>query len=292
MNRSTLFFASLSLLLLLAVGYTLWQAFATKPATPLGVSDAALGLPGLEDSSRDLFQVASALLYDTDTSSITYEQNAFERRSIASITKLMTAMVALDHGIDWDQEADILLEEYFYGSKMRLHPGETVTMRDLFHSSLMASANNSTQAMVRQIGIPEKEFIRRMNAKAIELGLEQTRFVEATGLDPDNISTAYEVAKLAEAAFAYPDIATASTRAEYVFTVKGSGREYRFGNSNKLIEPDQATTLTGSKTGYLYESGYCLVVQGKDEQHHKIAVVLGSLSEPGHFQDIQRLLKL
>ena len=292
MNRSTLFFASVSGLLLLALSYTLWHIATGEPAEPLQASEAALGLPGLEDSSSELFAVASALLYDTEDGSITYEQNAFERRSIASITKLMTAMVALDHGIAWDHEADILLEEYFFGSKLRLHPGETVTMRDLFYSSLMASANNSTQAMVRQSGLPEEEFIRRMNAKAIELGLEQTRFVEATGLDPDNISTAYEVAKLAEAAFAYPEIAEASTRAEYVFTVKGSGREYRFGNSNKLISPEESRPFTGSKTGFLYESGYCLVVQGRGEQASKIAVVLGSLSEPGHFQDIQRLLKL
>jgi serine-type D-Ala-D-Ala endopeptidase (penicillin-binding protein 7) len=292
MNRSTLFFGSLSVLLLIALGVTVWHIATTEPAELRGLSVAALGLPGQAPDTSQQFQVASAILYNTDTGTISYEQNAFDRRPIASITKLMTAMVALDHGIEWEKEADIQLSEYFYGGKLRLAPGETVTMRDLFMASLVSSANNATQAMVRQSGIPEQEFIRRMNTKAIELSLEQTQFTEGTGLDPENISTAYEVAKIAAAAFQYPDIAEATSRYEYSFTIKGSGRQHTIRNSNKIFTDENQQPLSGSKTGYLLEAGYCLVVRGQGEQEHKIAVILGSPSESGHFRDIQRLLQL
>ncbi len=170
--------------------------------------------------------------------------------------------------------------------------GEKVTMRDLFAASLIGSANNATLAYVRELGIPEEEFVKKMNRKAIMLGLEQTEFSDVTGLDVGNISTAYEVVMLAHTAFTeYPDIAHMTSSKEYSFTVKESDREHTMRNSNKLMA-EWGIDVSGGKTGYLYEARYCLVVKGVGKDERLMAVVLGSPSEVEHFADIKKLLNM
>lgn len=253
--------------------------------------DLGLNLEGTQGSDKQ-FDATSVILLDTTDNRILFQQNAFERHPLASITKLMTAMVALDYGINWSQEADIQLEEYTQGGTLLLHPGEKVTMRDLFNASLVGSANNATLAYVRQLGIPKDEFIQAMNRKAVAVGLEQTEFHDVTGLNPQNVSTAYEVAVMAKAAFAqYPDIAKTTTQKEYVFRVRNSGREHTIRNTNKLLSEFGELT-SGTKTGYLYEAAYCLVMQGGGELGTRLGVILGSPSENGNFGDMRRLLHL
>lgn len=294
MHRSTLSLAALSLLLAGGVTAVAWNIVATDTGgtlQPAIDSSLALGIPDVRPVSQDQIVPAhSAIVWNTTTDTIVFEQNAFERRPIASLTKLMTAMVALDHGIAWDHTTEIQPEEYVIGGQLLLHPGETVTMRDLFSASLLGSANNATLAYVRELGIDNREFIRAMNRKAVELGLEQTFFTDVTGLAKDTISTAYEVARMAEHAFAkYPDIATITRQAEYSFVVGGSGRQHTLRNTNKLVS-DAGLTVTGSKTGYLDEAGYCLVLQGSGDDHDLIAVVLGSMEEEQQYQAIQYML--
>lgn len=294
MPKSTLFFACLAIVFAattLGVGWHLWHRPASSALLP-GGADIPVGLPGKEEASaRALAGVASAVVWDADTNQIRLEQNGFERHPIASITKLMTAMVALDHGIDWNQPVNIQLDEYVQGGQLLLNPGETVSMRDLFYASLMSSANNATLAYVRTLGISKEQFVQEMNRKAIELGLEQTEFTDVTGLDVGNISTAYEVAKMAQAAFTYPEIAEATTQKEYAFIVGGGGREHIFHNSNKLIT-EGGEMFSGSKTGYLYEARYCLVVRGVGQEANRLAVVLGSPSEAENLAQTKRLLHL
>ncbi|MEK7500004.1 MAG: hypothetical protein AAB649_05365, partial [Patescibacteria group bacterium] len=234
----------------------------------------------------------STILFNTETNTIMFQRNAFERRPLASITKLMTAMVAMDHGITWNKEANILPQEYGAGGELLLHPGETVSMKDLFTASLLGSANNATLAYVRQLGIPEEEFIQEMNRKAIMLHLEQTEFFDVTGLNPKNVSTAYEIAVLAHHAFAnYPEISSATSQKEYSFAVRGSNREHTIHNTNKLISENNLQT-SGSKTGFLYEAGYCLVTQGAGIYKDRIAVVMNEMSEDAQFAEINQLLKM
>lgn len=242
------------------------------------------------EGNSDVVESASALLWDSEAQVIKYEVNGFERRPIASLTKLMTAMVALDFGVDLDQAMTILPEEYRIGGRLVLAPGESVTMRDLLHASLMGSANNATLALVRGTGVDEAEFIRAMNRKAIELGLEQTEFVELTGLDFHNISTAYEMAKIAESAWRdYPIIAEITSKIKYQYIVGGSGREHTIVNTNNLMV-DYGYELAGSKTGYLYEAGFCLAVR-KAADHDLIAIVLGAPSEWDSMSDARTLLE-
>ncbi|MBI4022341.1 MAG: D-alanyl-D-alanine carboxypeptidase, partial [Candidatus Andersenbacteria bacterium] len=200
MPKSTIIFALLCLTLAAAFSLVVWWLLnLSQPLAPAVAVSLSIGLPNAEHPSpKQLVRSESALLWDTEAQVISFEKNGFERRPIASLTKLMTAIVALDYGIDWDISVEILPAEYVIGGKLLLHPGERVTTRDLFHAMLMGSANNATLALVRQLPVDEREFIRAMNRKAIALGLEQTEFADVTGLDPDNVSTAYEIARLSE----------------------------------------------------------------------------------------------
>lgn len=294
-HRTTITFAALSLLLVVGIATVTWRLFAAESLKPSGQVEGAavaFGIPNLRpDNPEQVIPARSALVWNTASQTIMFEQNGFERRPIASLTKIMTAMVALDYGFAWDHTTAIQLEEYVIGGQLLLHPGEAVTMRDLLNASLLGSANNATLAYVREVGVDKKEFVRAMNRKAVELGLEQTFFTDVTGLDSGNISTAYEVARLAEYAFQhYPAIAAATAQTEYHFVVGGSGREHTIRNTNKLVS-DEGLAVTGSKTGYLDESGYCLVVQGAGEQADLVTVVLDSPSEPLQYQGIRHLLQ-
>ncbi len=296
MAKSTYILGLIVVGLLAGIGIVTWQLTSassdfTRPE--VGTIAGSFGLPGLSSGEGGTtLRASSVLLYNNSTQTIEFEESGFERVPIASLTKIMTAMVAIDYGIDWDAPASINPDEYVIGGRLRLFAGEDVTMRDLWHASLVGSANNATLAYVRNLGVPEEEFVQAMNRKAIELGLEQTRFVEVTGLDPNNISTAYEVAKFAAVAFTeYPEISKATSLPSYSFTVPANGREHTINNTNRNIRPDHQP-YRGSKTGYLYEAGYCLVVQGTGEQEDLVAVILGGLAEEWQFVDIERLLQV
>jgi len=293
MARSTLILALVSVVLAGAIGAVAWRIIAAAPpvAGKVEGTQVALGLPDIQPASvPQLVPARSAIAWNAAGGTITFQQNAFLRLPIASLTKLMTAMVALDHGINWDQETDIQLNEYGIGGQLLLQPGERVTMRDLFTASLLGSANNATLAYVRALGLSKAEFVQAMNRKAVELNLEQTTFTDVTGLDKGNISTAYEVARLAQYAFThYPDIARATSLKEYSFVVGGSGREHTIHNTNKLVS-EGGLIVGGSKTGFLYEAEYCLVVQGSGRLKDLTAVVLGSPSEAQQYQGISYLL--
>lgn len=296
MHRSTIFFSGLATIFAILTGVVVWQLLAAEGEAEVTTTEPdfyELGLPDAKPRHRGRqYAARSVLLWDSATQTIRYEQNGFERLPIASLTKLMTAMVALDYGIDWEKQSTIELDEYVSGGRLLLHPGEQARVRDLFVASLLGSANNATLAYVRSLGIPTKEFQQAMNRKAVSLGLEQTHFADTTGLDKNNVSTAYEVARLAEHAFAhYPDIARATQQSEYTFRLHGSDREHTIRNTNKLIA-DGGDTYSGSKTGYIYESRYCLVVRGAGEKATLIGVVLGSPSEPDNFFAMQQLLRL
>lgn len=288
MRKSTLFFAALAMVLTAMTGLTIRHAVRHEPLSPTVEGATAVGSEPTKPAPPVL-AAASAVVWDTSKEEIVWQQNAFERRPLASLTKLMTAMVALDQGISWERVATINLDEYGVGGNLLLHNGESATMRDLFTASLLGSANNATRAYVRTLGISEEEFVRRMNRKAIALGLEQTYFTDVTGLQPTNVSTAYDIARLAAVAFRdYPDITRATAQEEYTFAVQGSGREHTIKNTNRLVT-DHLLAVTGSKTGYLDEAQYCLAVQGRGALQHLLVVVLGSPSQESNEAQVYKL---
>lgn len=297
MHKTTVITAMICIVLSLSLGMTIAHIVRADPkiSASTGITSIPLGLETTTTNQSTIsspFQATSALLYDGENSAILFQKNAFEQRPLASITKLMTAMIAIDHGINWDSEANILPNEYTVGGELVLTPGETVTMKDLFNASLLGSANNATTAYVRHLGIPSDEFIQDMNRKAVALRLEQTEFHDVTGLNPQNVSTAYDIALMAHYAFTnYPEISQATSQKEYSFTVKGTNREHTIHNTNKPVQKGEFT-VAGSKTGFLYEAGYCLVVEGAGTLQDRVAVVMNEPSESAQFAEIAKLLLL
>ncbi|MCE9643532.1 MAG: serine hydrolase [Candidatus Andersenbacteria bacterium] len=297
MHKVTAFFVVLCVSLSFGLGAIIAHIVHADPApTPLlGTANIPLGLPidaSQQSTDSSGFQATSAIAYDGENNQILFQKNAFEQRPLASITKLMTAMIAIDHGIDWNKQADILPDEYTVGGELVLAPGETVTMKDLFNASLLGSANNATRAYVRQLGIPTDEFIQEMNRKAVELHLEQTQFYDVTGLTPKNVSSAYDIAVMAHYAFThYPEISQATSQKEYTFTVRGTNREHTIRNTNKPAQLGQVA-ISGSKTGFLYEAGYCLVQEGANALKDRVAVVMNDPSEDAQFAEVAKLMSM
>ncbi len=229
-----------------------------------------------------------AIVYDTNIKKILFSKSSFQQVPVASLTKLMTAMVFLETEPDLSRSFDILPGENVEGSRLYLNWGETVSLKDLLYASIVGSANNATLALVRSTGIPKEEFVERMNQKAIKLGLETTHFIDPTGLDPANVSSAYDIARLAEEAFKNEIIKDAASRNEYYLIVQNTGRAHTVKNPNKLLGVESG--VGASKTGYLNEAGYCLAVQ-LAQKDNIIVVVLGSASKEANFADVKKLVQ-
>lgn len=242
------------------------------------------------DATKITFKSAFAMDEDTENQLFAFNEN--EVRSIGSLTKLMTALVFLDTGPQWDK---IVTIEAADGSQGRLNvvEGEQATVKDLFYVSLVSSSNNATMALARSTGLPLEEFVKKMNARAVDLGLKQTKFTEPTGLDPANQSTAKEIAWLLKFALSEKAIQEAMARKNYVFRLMPDGPARPINSTNVLLFerlPRGAVKITGGKTGYVEEAGYCFAVAMADKNEHQIiTIVLGSSTHYGRFSEARAL---
>jgi len=220
-----------------------------------------------------------------------FTERADEVQPIASITKLMTALVFLDNNPGWNQAYTITGADKVEGGRLNLFLGDRVTVKDLFYTSLVASDNGATLALVHASGLSEDEFVKKMNDKAADLGLKQTAFAEPVGLSENNVSTAREVALLAQAAFQRPEISEATTKADYEFQTL-NGRDKRIESTDYLLfdSGEKSLTVLGGKTGYTDKAGYCFVGRLRNESGQEvISVVLNSQDKNGRFKDSQSL---
>lgn len=251
-----------------------------KPAAPILAETAELS----ELSSK------SAVIIDTETGSILFQKNSDERLPVASLTKLATAMIFLETEPNFQSEVILTSSvNRLNGAKLFVGDGDSASLIDVFFSSLVGSTNNSTMALAQSTGLSNEMFVQRMNEKASSLGLTKTNFVEPTGLDPDNISTAKEIGLLARQAFFQPLIQKGTTKANHEMrTIKN--REYHnVKSTNRLLA--MAPEITGSKTGYLDEAGYCLITQAKVwGDREVIVVVLGAPANQKRFDETLLLL--
>ncbi len=219
-------------------------------------------------------------------------KKADEIQPIASITKLMTALVFLDNNPGWDNIYEIGAADKVSGGRLNLFPGDRVKLRDLFYTSLVASDNGATLALVHASGLSEKEFVLRMNIKARELNLEKTQFSDPVGLSDDNISNAREVALLAKVALAREEIRLATSKRDYLFNTLG-GKEKEIESTDDLLFAGNSGTLQvlGGKTGYTEKAGYCFVGLLKNSAGREfISVILNSNSRAGRFAESQKLV--
>ena len=234
----------------------------------------------------------NAIVLDPATDAILYEKNAGTSAPCASLTKMMTALVFLEQRPDFTRNVEVTNAELRGGGHTQLRPGERVLIGDLMHMSLMCSDNVATRVLVRESGIPPDDFLARMNRKAVELGLARTRFVEFTGLDERNVSTAADIARLLRAASENEIIHGISTMRGYDFlglSARDRARPHHISNTNRLLYGRYE--IRGGKTGFISESGYCLATWIRTDQRDMIAVVMGAPTNATRFADVVRLVQ-
>lgn len=229
----------------------------------------------------------NAIVMDTATGEVLYEKNAALSVPIASLTKLMTVLVFLEQKPDFARQAEVTNAELRGGGHTQLRNREIVTLEDLLHMSLMCSDNVATRVLARESGLAPEEFLARMNSKAIELGLTHTRFVEFTGLDERNVSTATDIARLLKAAASNDRVREITTTQSYEF--RSARRAHLIGNTNRLLYGRYE--ILGGKTGFISEAGYCLATWIRSQGREFIAVVLGAPTNATRFADVVRLIQ-
>lgn len=232
----------------------------------------------------------AALIIDAKTGEPIFAKNSSHVTPIASITKLMTAIVVLDADQFLDEKLTITLEDldFLKGSRSKLSIGESFTRREMLTLALMSSENRAANALGRYYPGGYPAAVRAMNAKAKALGMEHTRFVDTTGLSPQNVSTAKDLATLVTAANNYPLIASLSTQREQLLTSDETGRTYHFGNSNGLVRTD-GWDISLQKTGFISEAGRCVVMLAKIAQRPVIMVLLDSVGKFSRIGDANRI---
>lgn len=233
---------------------------------------------------------SAVMVQDAETGEVVLDKNSDAAVPIASITKLMTAMVLLDRGLDLEQRIVVSREDVdrVKGTRSRLMPGTVLTRDELLLLALMASENRAATALGRTYpgGIPA--FVKAMNEKAAELNMTESRFVEPSGLSPANVASPRDLVKLVRAAHAYPLIRDYSTRERA--TVSAFKRPLRFVNTNNLVRNSQ-WEIELSKTGYISEAGRCLVMQVRLASKDLIVVLLDSWGKQSRIGDANRIRK-
>ena len=262
------------------------------PYSKVAVFEDEQGIPG-----EPTIAALSAVVIDEETGEILWQKNANDVRSIASLTKLITAWVFLDNDPDFDSVYvyDDLYETSPVGAHLYVVEGDVFTLGNTFFSMLVGSANNAAKMI--GYNTPNKDFgqfVAAMNSKVTELGLESTSFAEPSGLNPANQSTALEYALLAREAFKKSKILEATTIPSYYFEEISSAdwrSTHNIVSGNQLLDSD--FYITGAKTGYLDESGYCYVVRVKDRitGNEVIAVTLGNTNKTARWNDAQMLVE-
>lgn len=276
-----------------------------RAMTPLRAASAATSGPAELD-----LRSGAAIVVDQKTGEALFAKNVDIPTPIASITKLMTAMVTLDAGLSMDEEITISNEDVdrLKGTSSRLALGTTLTRGELMHLALIASENRAAAALSRAYPGGRDAFIAAMNHKARTIGMKDSRFVDGTGLNSNNRATAADLVKMVDAAYRYPLIREISSTGAYdvglpakrVVKVKEDGRVRRvtrevtrqvaFHNTNALTRSGD-WEIGVSKTGYINEAGRCLVMQAKILDKPVIIVLLDSWGKWSRIGDANRIKK-
>ena len=243
------------------------------------------------DASGDLVpdvRAAAAIIYDPVTNQVLWEENSQTQRSIASITKVMTAVVFFENNPDVSQQVTLERSDVYAASTTHLRAKDKVTVDDLVHLMLIASDNAAARALARISPYGSNGFVRRMNEKAAELGLENTSYADPSGLLSENVSSAYDMARLITHASNDERIGSIMRTSEY--TVHTARRSITFHSTNHLLGRENVDVLAG-KTGFITKAGYCLATLLRLPQSNQqvAVVVLGARSNAGRFMETQNL---
>jgi len=233
-------------------------------------------------------RAAAAIIYDPETNEVLWEENSATERSIASITKVMTAAVVFENNPDLSHVVTIKSSDVTRASTTRLRLNDKVTIGDLLHLTLIASDNAAARALARTSQQGMQGFVERMNEKAAELGLTTTHYEDPSGLLSENVSSAYDMARLIAFASSDERISTIMQKSQH--TIDTPRRSITFRSTNHLLGRDGIDVRAG-KTGFITKSGYCLatLLRMPTTGQQVAVVVLGARSNAGRFMEVQNL---
>ncbi len=281
----------------------LGDGLASVRVEPLYVAPDArgqiLGIKATGATTQPDISVRAAIVMDEDSGEVLWEKDSSAALPLASLTKLVAIKVFLDTrpSLDLVVTYSVRDEEYNYefcnkweSARVSLSDGDTLTVEDLIYSSLVGSANNTVETLVRVSGLERSAFIAAMNAAVADWGAEDTSFIEPTGLSPKNVSSARDYAIITKEVFKHPIIQKASIRPEYEFYIVNTKKRHLLRNTNQLIASNQYQ-ITGSKTGYLDEAGYCLMTRFRAGGKQLIVVTMGAASRDISFAETEDLMR-
>lgn len=267
------------------------RAHRTPSVTASEMFDAYAG----KDTSKTLaLGSTKALVINQKTNEVIFSKNLTTPTPIASVTKLMTAMVVLDANLALHEQVSIseMDVDHLKGTSSRLPVGTVMTREDLLNLALIASENRAAAALSTNYPGGRQKFVQDMNAKAVSLGMMQTHFEDSTGLNSNNVSTAQDLARMVHAAYQYPLIRQITTSSSYDLHVDNRHQPIHFNNTNALVRSAQNHWEIGlSKTGYISEAGRCLVMQATIAGEPLIMVLLDSVGKLTRIGDAQRIKK-
>jgi serine-type D-Ala-D-Ala endopeptidase (penicillin-binding protein 7) len=265
---------------------------SSKPAKVRAVKVKASAVPDFaKDGSPNLMSHAVMVL-DQATGRPLFAKNAEQAVPIASITKLMTAIIVLESRQNLDEPVviDAADVDTIKNSRSRLPVGTAFRREDLMRLALMASDNRAAAALGRTFPGGSEAFVSAMNAKAKQIGLLAARFVDPTGLAPGNVASPQDLALLVAEAAKHPQIREFSTAPELYVTLPDSGKQIGFNNTNALVK-NQDWNIGVSKTGYINEAGKCLVMQAVIQNSPVIIVLMDSWGRLTRVGDANRIKK-
>jgi len=292
-ERIRLFFI-LSITFFLALSAITVEAKQSKSNKPSKAELARISRADTKTNKDGLLRVASsnALIVNQNTGEVLFAKDTDALTSIASVTKLMTAMVTLDANLSMDEEIAITNEDVdtLKNSSSKLPVGTVLPRSELLKIALIASDNRAASALGRNYPTGKAGFVNAMNIKALQLDMTRSEFADPTGLNNHNMSTAEDLVKMVKAAYQYPEIREITTTASYEAYVKGHRAPVNFNNTNGLIR--KSDWIIGlSKTGFIQEAGRCLVMQAIISGQPMIIVLLKSYGSATRTADANRIRK-
>ena len=263
-----------------------------KKAKPTLVRAKAESVADLDKDGMPNLLSHAFMVFDPTTGRALFSKNADQALPIASITKLMTAMVVLDAKQNMDEPIIVDKDDIdtLKGTRSRIPVGAAFRREDLMRLALMASDNRAAAALGRSYPGGTVAFVQAMNAKAQLLGLHNSRFVEPTGLAPGNVASPQDLALMVSAATAFPEIREFSTAQQLHVTLGTGGRSMGFNNTNALVRA-QGWNIGLSKTGFINEAGKCLVMHATIANNPVVIVLLDSLGKLTRIGDANRIKK-
>ncbi|HZJ41059.1 MAG TPA: RlpA-like double-psi beta-barrel domain-containing protein [Candidatus Saccharimonadales bacterium] len=242
---------------------------------------------------------SSSIIMMEDSGEVLWGKNQVDKAPLASLTKLvaMTTFLntkpTLSSVVTYKKQDENYNYEYckpWESARLRVDEGETMTVENLLYSALVGSANNAVETLVRASGLKRVDFIANMNKLAKDWGATNTKFVEPTGLSPDNVSSPFDYAIMVKEIFKNPLIQKISITKTYSFVTINTKEKHTLTNTDKLLN-NTAYNILGSKTGYLDEAGYCLMTRVKTDAGNMIVINFGSKSKAANFADNEQLIR-